>query len=249
MKKITYKERSMFYTNELQKNDDDIILLKLIKNKYNIKISLLCPCASGIYLAEFSKFFEKSYFVDIERSMIKEVKKNMLINHISNIETAICNMININNLNIKCDCIFSLNQGIQYLNYLEFEKFLNNVYFVTNYVVLSLFDFDQNGTLTYYNSQIADNSFYYSKSFLFMNKIIKRYNMHIHYDDFVNFWYFYYSNEELIFQTTFKLYNYKYNLVKKIVDKNGKFYIHEKFSNKNGTYAIVLAKKELIKYE
>ena len=82
MKKITYKERSMFYTNELQKNDDDIILLKLIKNKYNIKISLLCPCASGIYLAEFSKFFEKSYFVDIERSMIKEVKKNMLINHI-----------------------------------------------------------------------------------------------------------------------------------------------------------------------
>ena len=49
MKEITYKERAMFYTQEVKKNHKNVKLLNTIRNKYNINYAVLCPCASGLY--------------------------------------------------------------------------------------------------------------------------------------------------------------------------------------------------------
>ena len=170
MKEITYKERSNFYANEVKKNINDIKLLKSIKYKYNISSVIICPCASGVYLNECSKIFKKSYFIDIEKSMIDIVNDNILKNKVDNIKACTHNMVNLKDLKIKYDCIISLNQGIQYLNYSEFEEFLNNNYLVIDYIVLDLFNFNLDGMLPYYNSNIKDGEFYFSKSFMIKNK-------------------------------------------------------------------------------
>lgn len=243
MKKITYKERSKFYASEVEKTSDELELLKAIKNKYNISSVIICPCASGVYLEECSMNFEISYFIDIEKNMIDIINNNIIKHKITNIKTNICNMMNLNELNIKCNCIFALRQGIQYLNYSEFEVFLNNAYFVTDYIVLELFDFNLNGLLTYYNSKIKDGYFYFSKNFEFENKNIKRYNKHVHNGSSVEFYYKYFDKNNLIFKTNFRLYNYKYELTKEIIEKNNKFNIQEKIKRSNGSYIIVLNKK------
>lgn len=242
MKKITYKERSKFYANEVKKDINDIELLKTIRNKYNVKSVIICPCASGVYLDECSKMFEKSYFIDAEKDMIDIVNDNILKNKIANIKACTYNMININDLDINCDCIFALNQGIQYLDYAEFEEFLNNNYLVSNYVVFDLFNFNSDGTLSYYNSKIEDNKFYFSKNFMFRNKNIKRYNKHIHNGNYIDFYYQYFNEKNFLFETNFRLYNYEYKLIKEKIEKNNKFYIREKIERDNGTYIIVLKK-------
>ena len=242
MRKITYKERSKFYANEVTKSTDDVKLLIKIKDKYNINSGIICPCASGVYLCECSKMFKKSYFIDIEKSMIDIVNNNIIKHKIDNIKANVHNMVNINDLNIKCDCFFALNQGIQYLNYSEFEDFLNNMCLVVNYIVLDLFDFNLNGRLSYYNSKIKDDCFYFSKSFVFENKKIKRYNKHIHNGNYVDFYYQYFNKNALIFKTNFRLYNYKYELLKEIIEKNNKFYIQEKIIREDGSYIINIFK-------
>ena len=151
-----------------------------------------------------------------------------------------CDMKNINELKIECDCIFALDQGIQYLNYSNFKNFLENSYSVTKYIVLELFDFNLGKTLTYYDSKVEDNKFYFSKQFTFNDLNIKRYNKHIHYKTHIEFWYQYFNKDNLVFETNFKLYNYEYNMIKKIVDKSNKFVIQEKNEDENGTYIIVL---------
>ena len=50
----------------------------------------------------------------------------------------------------------------------------------------------------------------------------------------------YFNKDNLVFETNFKLYNYEYNMIKKIVDKSNKFVIQEKNEDENGTYIIVL---------
>ena len=113
-------------------------------------------------------------------------------------------------------------------------------YSVTKYIVLELFDFNLGKTLTYYDSKIEDNKFYFSKQFTFNDLNIKRYNKHIHYKTHIEFWYQYFNKDNLVFETNFKLYNYEYNMIKKIVDKSNKFVIQEKNEAENGTYIIVL---------
>ncbi len=243
MKRITYRERSKFYSKEVTKSLDDIILLSILKNNYNIDSAIICPCASGVYLDECSKLFKKSYFIDIEENMINIVNRSILKNKISNIKAINFNIININNLNIKSDCIFVLNQGIQYLNYSEFERFLNNIYFTVNYIVLHLFDFNSKGRLSYYNSNIKDNCFYFSKSFLFKGKQIKRYNKHIHDVNYTDFYYEYFYENKVIFKTNFRLYNYNYKWLEEMLKKNNKFYIQEKIMCENGSYVLVLNKE------
>ena len=95
-------------------------------------------------------------------------------------------------------------------------------------------------TLTYYDSKIEDNKFYFSKQFTFNDLNIKRYNKHIHYKTHIEFWYQYFNKDNLVFETNFKLYNYEYNMIKKIVDKSNKFVIQEKNEDENGTYIIIL---------
>lgn len=54
------------------------------------------------------------------------------------------------------------------------------------------------------------------------------------------FWYRYFDKDRLLYETNFRLYNYEYNLVKKIIEKSNKFSIQEKIEHKDGTYIIVL---------
>ena len=94
--------------------------------------------------------------------------------------------------------------------------------------------------LTYYDSKVEDNKFYFSKQFTFNDLNIKRYNKHIHHKTHIEFCYQYFNKDNLLFETNFKLYNYEYNMIKKIVDKSNKFVIQEKIEDENGTYIIVL---------
>ena len=41
MKKITYKERAMFYAQEVKKNHKNVKLLNTIRNKYNINYAVV----------------------------------------------------------------------------------------------------------------------------------------------------------------------------------------------------------------
>ena len=54
------------------------------------------------------------------------------------------------------------------------------------------------------------------------------------------FWYRYFDKDRLLYETNFRLYNYEYNCVKKIIEKSNKFSIQEKIEHKDGTYVIVL---------
>ena len=54
------------------------------------------------------------------------------------------------------------------------------------------------------------------------------------------FWYRYFDKDRLLYETNFRLYNYEYNWVKKIIEKSNKFSIQEKIEHKDGTYVIVL---------
>ena len=249
MKKITYKERSLFYNQEVQKDLKNIELLKTIKNKYKVSSALYCPCASGIYLCEFSKLFKESYFIDIEKNMIDFVNQQLKIKKIKNVKAFDCDMKDINTLKIKCDCIFVLDQGIQYLNYSEFKTFLDNSYFVAEYIVLDLFDFNFGKKLFYYDAKIEDNKFYFSKDFTFKGLNIKRYNYHIHYNDYIEFCYQYFNENILLFETKFKLYIYRYEELKKIVEDSNKYLVKEKFEYKNGRYIVVLKKRDITKLE
>ena len=240
MKKITYKERAMFYTQEVKKNYKNVKLLNIIKNKYNINYAVLCPCASGLYFEEFSKLFKQSYFIDIEKNMIDFIDEQNKAKHVKNIKTYICDIKDINKLKIKCDCIFVLDQGMQYLNYFEFKTFLDNSYLVSEYIVLDLFDFNSGKKLTYYDSEIEDNKFYFSKKFTFKKLDVQRYNKHIHHRNHIMFWYRYFDKDHLLYETNFRLYNYEYNWVKKIIEKSNKFSIQEKIEYKDGTYIVVL---------
>ena len=115
MKQITYKERAMFYTQEVKKSQKNIKLLNTIKNKYNINYAVLCPCASGLYFEEFSKLFKHSYFIDIEKNMIDFIDEQNKAKHVKNIKTHICDMKDINKLKIRvCQEKCVSNQNIIY---------------------------------------------------------------------------------------------------------------------------------------
>ncbi len=240
MKKITYKERAAFYSREVKKDMKNIKLLKAIKSKYYINYAVLCPCASGLYLEDYSKLFKESYFIDIEKNMIDFINEQKKRRKIKNVKTYVQDMKDINKLKIKCDCIFVLEQGMQYLNYSEFKTFLNNSYLVSEYIVLDLFNFNYGKFLPYYDSKIEDNKFYFSKRFTFKGLNIKRYNKHIHHKNYIDFGYRYFDKDNFLFETNFRLYNYEYNLVEKIIEKSNKFLIQEKVEYDNGTYIIVL---------
>lgn len=240
MKIITYNERSSFYNNEVRKSYRDICLLKDIKGKYGIGTSIFCPCASGIYLEEFSKLFSYSYFIDIEEKMVECVNKKLTAKNIDNVMAYVHNLIYLNQLNIESDCIFVLNQGIQYLNKKEFLMFLDNSYKITRYIVLSIFDFESNGYLSYYDSRIQDEVYYLSKMFKIKNTIYRRYNKHSHEKNCINITYKYFVNDGFKFKTNFKLYNYKYEEIIKI---NQKYSIVDKKIYDNGECIIVLKRR------
>ena len=54
------------------------------------------------------------------------------------------------------------------------------------------------------------------------------------------FWYRYFDKDRLLYETNFRLYNYEYNWVKKIIERSNKFSIQEKIEHRDGTYIIVL---------
>lgn len=244
MKKIDYSIRSFFYDFEVKRDRKIVKFLEKIPMKYCIKSTINCPCASGIYLNEFSVNYSKSIFVDINKEMIDKVSKKIHDNNISNIEILKSDIRDICELKDNVDCIMMLNQGLQYISVSDFEKTLKNLN--VNYLILDLFDFNKNGKTQYFNKNKKDK-YYLSKKFLIGNKIVKRYNKWFKNGDKIYFDYAYYINNRKEYETHFELYNYVLDDVYKIIRKsNYKLvniygtYSFKKYSPNKGHYILVL---------
>lgn len=240
MKKITYKERAKFYDFECQKEKYVLDFLKDFKSTYNISQALCCPCGTGIYLEDFSMLFRKSIFADLEPEMILYLEQKIKLKKIKNIIGKICDINNINEIGTTVDAIFIFNQGIQFLDLDCFNSFLNLAQEITNYLVLDLFDFLNIGHLSYYNSSIEDNVFYFSKEFNIKSYNIKRYNSHIHEKNSILLKYKYTHNNNPIYESILQLYNYNYQIIKDIIHKNKYFKIIDVYMRKNGNYILTL---------
>lgn len=240
---IDYSERSKFYDFEVGKEFIITQILEDISRKYNFKSTILCPCASGTYLKEFSDLFSKSYFFDIEKNMVDMVNNKISKNFISNVTAKIIDLNNINDCGINCDCIFLLNQGVQYLNIEQFTNFLIKSYQTSNYILLDIFDFELNGKLTYYDSEIKDDKLYLSKEFIYNHIKVQRFIKHVHEIDSIKFIYKYFINKSEKYNTSFKLYNYKIDVIKNIINNSSKYEIEEFFINENGRYIFMLKRR------
>lgn len=242
MKTINYDDRSKFYDNEVIEDNKIINFIKIIKEKYNINTINNCPCASGIYLNTFAATFEKSYFSDINENMINEVNKKIKLNNFSNVKGLVIDMNDLDK--VSTDAVIMLNQGLQYIDLISFEKLINKI--SHRYLILDLFDFTKSGKLTYFDSNIPNNEFYKSKSFIFNNQLVNRYNKHLISDDSVEITYKYDCFDST---TSFTLFNYKMDKVLKIVGAsyykvidtfNG--YDMDNYDN-NGHYILVLERQ------
>lgn len=246
MKKINYDERADFYDLEVPKDNKVVSFLEQISKTLNIKRVVDCPCASGIYILDFSNIFEFNYFVDIDNEMLNKVKEKINKYNISNVKTLNLNINNLDLLNEKSDCIIMLNQGLQYINIEEFQSFLNRLNI--NYLVLDLFDFKKDGKLTYFNSNKKDN-YYLTRKFKIKDKNIKRYNKHRLIDNKIYFKYNYYINNNKEYTTEFELNNYELEKISNII-KNSKYelyrgygdYDFKEISNNEGHYILILRK-------
>jgi len=244
MKKITYKERSKFYSSEIEKNKYLFNFLIALKNRLKINSTVLIPCASGIYSDDFSKVFELNYFMDIEESMIEELKLNLSLNKIKNIYPLVKNMND--SLNIKVDAIFVLDQGIQFLNHKEFYNFLKIQMKFSKYIILDMYDFFSNNDdkLNYYNNK--ENINY--KEFIFNNKLYKREITYKKDSKGIKLFYNYNNDKHKnIYNSNIYLYNYNLkqtiniiNSIKKIKIKSiYKNYLFEPYLN-NNRYILIL---------
>ncbi len=251
MKKVDYNERAYFYDLEVSKDNRIVNFLEQISKKINIEIVVNCPCASGIYILDFSNIFKYSYFIDIDNEMLNKVKDKINKYSISNVKTLNLNINNLDLLNGKNDCIIMLNQGLQYIDINEFQNLLNRLNI--NYLILDLFDFKKEGQLTYFNSN-KDNDYYLTRKFKIKNKDIKRYNKHRLIDNKVYFKYNYYINNNKEYTTEFKLNNYEFEDIKNII-KNSKYELYKKYGDYNfkeissnkGHYILILKRKKVQK--
>lgn len=253
VKKINYNERAKFYDSEIKLDNKLIKLLYYTKNKFNFKTVVLCPCGSGRYVNFFEKLFMKSFFIDIEKSMLNKINKKIMAKKLKKIKTIELNMNNIIEAKkfFDCfDCIYCFNQGIQYLDLREFNFFLNSASLISKYLILDLFDFNSGKMLVYYDNRYKNNQLYLSKVFKYNNFIIKRYNRHKVYKKYTNFKYIYFFNNKKKYTTTFKLYNYPCSFIKKIIKNNEKFKIIKNINYLNGRYILILKRKtyELNRY-
>lgn len=244
MKKINYDERADFYDLEVPKDNKIASFLEQISKKLNIERVVNCPCASGIYILEFSNIFKYSYFTDIDNEMLNKVKEKINGYSISNVKTLNLNINNLDSLNGKSDCIIMLNQGLQYININEFQSLLNRI--DINYLILDLFDFKKDGELTYFNSNKKDN-YYLTREFKIKDKNVKRYNKHKLIDNKIYFKYDYYINNKKKYTTEFELNNYELEDISNII-KNSNYelyriysnYDFKEVSNKKGHYILIL---------
>lgn len=244
MKNISYKERSYFYDNEYIKEKYVCSYLKHLKKRYQFTSSICCPCGTGIYFKEFSRYFKLNYFVDINCEMIKKLVEKLEKNKIDNITSLVCDMRKIKTLEINVDFFISLNQGIQFLNLNEFKNFLSNIKETANYIVLDLFDFSIDGKLKYYDSHFDDNVEYFSKDIKYNNKILKRYNIHHHQKDYVTIDYKYMDKNGIVFTSQIKLFNYPYEVINDIILKEKIYKVIEIRKYKQGNYILLLKRSE-----
>lgn len=208
MKKIiTYKQRASFYNSELIIDNSFERFLLYVRDKFNLKSVMLIPCGAGKYRNIYRKLFDRSYFIDCEEEMISQLKRECNFN---NIIPLVGNMND--EININTDAVFVLNQGMQFLSYYEFKKFIYNFSKHTKYFILDLFDFFKNkdDCLNYYNisSDEISSTFYHD------GKFIKRNINYFRYENKINFLYTY-NND---YQMKFSLYNYRYEDIIKILD-------------------------------
>lgn len=206
-KMITYKQRAIFYNSELviDKNLENFLLC--VRDTFDLKNVMLIPCGSGKYINIYRKLFNKSYFIDCENEMISQLKSKC------NYDNIIPLVGNLNDeININTDAVFVLNQGMQFLSYREFKKFIYNYSKHNKYFILDLFDFFKNSgdSLNYYN--ILDKEI--SSIFYHDGKLIKRNISYFRYRNKINFLYTY-NND---YQMKFNLYNYRYKDIIKILD-------------------------------
>ncbi len=244
MKKINYSDRSSFYDFEVSKDEKIMFFLKEIANKLNIKKIINCPCASGVYLEEFSNYYENSLFIDIDDKMIDRVNKKIIKYNYKNVKTLKLDIKKLYELDDNMDCIIMLNQGLQYIKMKELEKLLKKLN--TNYLILDLFDFTKGGQLTYFDSNKYDE-YYLSREFNINNKNIKRYNRYIIKDGKVYFKYVYYVNNSKVCETEFELYNYSFESINDVIKESNYELINiygdyefKTYSNVKGHYILIL---------
>ena len=205
-KMITYKQRASFYNSELIIDDNLEKFLLYTRNAFNLQDVILIPCGAGKYKDIYGKIFKKSYFNDCEKEMISQLKSecnyNNIIPRVGNLKDEI---------KINVDAVFVLNQGMQFLSYLEFKRFICNYSKHTKYFILDLFDFFKNSNdgLNYYS--IIDNEI--NSTFYHNGKLVKRNITYYRYKDKINFLYTYNNN----YQMKFNLYNYKYEDIMQIL--------------------------------
>lgn len=244
MKEITYKERAKFYNQEIQKNEDLLYFLNTLKNHLKIDSTILIPCGTGIYSDYFSKVFSLNYFMDSEEAMIEELKLNLSLNKINNIEPLIKNMKD--SLNKKVDAVFVLEQGIQFLNHNEFYTFLKIQSDFCKYIILDMYDFLSNydDYLSYYDSKKSANY----KEFIFNNKLYKRKITYKKELQGINFFYDYSNKQDsTIYKSNVYLYNYNLketiNIINSIdnikINSIYKNYLFDSCSN-NNRYILIL---------
>jgi len=220
MNEISYDERAKFYDNEVTVDSTKIDFFRKIKEALNINTSIYCPCATGIYLDSFSKIFTQSIFADINPNMIKKISEKLGLKKISNITTEVIDIKKMNEINQKIDCIFVLDQAVQYINRTDFKKFLINSYYISKYIVLDMFDFKKEGILSYFNSNFITGDFYESKRFKVDGKTVVRTNKHLFYgDNKITFYYHYKTDDNREYSTEFTLNNYSYKSTLDVINE------------------------------
>ena len=249
MNKISYDERAKFYDKEVMIDPIKIKFFQKIKRELNLNKTLYFPCASGIYLDTFSTVFDKSYFADINYKMIEELSKKIFASKIDNVYASVLDLRDVNNVSENVDCIFVLDQAMQYIDYEDFEKFLINASLVTKYIVLDIFDFNKEGILSYFNSTISNNEFYKSKEFELEDKKVTRYNSHKVEKDKITFQYNYETSLKEKHSTSFILNNYSLESTLEIIKRTGKYKIANCFKDYNmnnydnaGQFILILEK-------
>lgn len=209
---MAYKERAFFYNSEISIEKDLPFFLERLKNIYNLNSVILLPCGAGKYKELFIKYFQKSYFLDIEDNMLKNIRNGLKKDEKNKIIPIKHDMRE--ELYIKTDAILCLNQGMQFITLEEFEIFLTRVATITKYVILDLFDFngDFSDFLSYYNKKNKRQTmvFYYNGIKVTRSTEYKLDN------DGINI---VYSYDKLFGENQIYLYNYDYQKVIKLIRK------------------------------
>ena len=228
MKKMTYADRATFYIDEFAPDINLRDFLVFVKDKYNLKNAINCPCGAGNYFSQFTSVFEECFFVDVEPKMIEKMA-SMLMNAKKKSAHALC--ADIRALpELNCESVFILDQGIQYICLKDFKNFMLNIQSSVKVVVIDIVDFNKPGKTSYFDASKPSDIFYFSKQFESEGETIERYNKQLFTHEGVAFEYMYKSMNEVI-KSQFFLYHYNFERIFEVIRECTPFHIAHAFSS------------------